>query len=169
MRGLDTVICRFGTVAGPSAGMQFNTVINKFVWLASTDRPLTVWRTAMNQSRPYLHLTDAIRAINFLLKSKTFDSRIYNVLTRNATVGQILDMVRAVFPEVAIQLVESPIMNQLSYTVSNDRFKSLGFEFTGDLATAIEDTAKHLRGLAGSRLFFGRPMNLKNWVFRYGG
>jgi UDP-glucose 4-epimerase len=149
-RGLDTVICRFGTVVGPSPGMQFNTAINKFVWLASTGRPLTVWRTAMNQRRPYLHLSDAVRAINFILEGETFDSRIYNVLTCNATVGEIVDMVRAVFPEVAVQLVESPIMNQLSYTVSNDRFRELGFDFTGDLAEAIQDTARVLGGIAGT-------------------
>ncbi|MDB4912722.1 MAG: nucleoside-diphosphate sugar epimerase, partial [Gemmatimonadetes bacterium] len=58
--GLRFVILRLGTIFGWSIGMRFHTAINRFVWQACTGRPVTVWTTAMNQLRPYLHLDDAV-------------------------------------------------------------------------------------------------------------
>lgn len=66
--GLQFVTVRFGTVFGKSVGMRFHTAINKFCWQASTARPITVWRTAMHQKRPYLHVSDAVRALHFILE-----------------------------------------------------------------------------------------------------
>ena len=58
--GLRYVICRFGTIFGTSVGMRFHTAVNKFVWQACLGEPVTVWRTAMDQRRPYLDLEDAV-------------------------------------------------------------------------------------------------------------
>ena len=51
--GLQFVICRFGTIFGPSVGMRFHTAVNKFTWQACLGQPITVWRTALHQRRPY--------------------------------------------------------------------------------------------------------------------
>jgi len=40
---LKFVICRFGTIFGPSVGMRFHTAVNKFIWQAVMGQPLTVW------------------------------------------------------------------------------------------------------------------------------
>src|ERR1051326_3189857 len=88
--GLDFVTFRFGTIFGPSIGMRFHTAVNKFVWLAVNGRPLTVWRTALHQRRPYLDLVDAVRALEFVVRKEVFDRRIYNVVTANATVNDIV-------------------------------------------------------------------------------
>ena len=53
-RGLRFVVCRFGTICGVSPGMRFHTAVNKFCWQAVMGIPLTVWRTAQYQKRPYL-------------------------------------------------------------------------------------------------------------------
>jgi nucleoside-diphosphate-sugar epimerase len=144
-RGLRYVACRFGTIYGVSVGMRFHTAINKFVWQACLGQPLTVWRTALDQKRPYLDLGDAVRAIRFILDIDRFDNQVYNVLTDNATVRQITDLIREEVPELRIKLVDAAIMNQLSYTVANDRFRALGFAFQGDLARGIRQTVALLR------------------------
>lgn len=145
--GLDFVICRFGTIFGVSPGMRFHTVVNKFCWQAVMGQPLTVWRTALDQKRPYLDLGDGIEALKFIIKRDLFDGRIYNVLTTNATVGNIVDIIKAHVPDVSIKYVDSPIMNQLSYTVSNKRFVRLGFQLKGSLEEGIADTIGLLRGV----------------------
>jgi len=145
--GLRFVTFRFGTIFGVSPGMRFHTAVNKFCWQAVTGQPITVWRTALHQVRPYLDLEDAVSAIGFVMRSNLYDGKIYNVLTLNATVSEILDVIRAHVPDIAIEYVDTKIMNQLSYHVSNQRFRSRGFEFHGNLRRGIADTFSLLRGV----------------------
>lgn len=146
MRGLRFVTLRFGTIFGVSPGMRFHTAVNKFIWDACLGRPLTVWRTAMDQKRPYLDLRDAVAAMVFVLERDLFEGGLYNVVSANATVGEILAVLRRHAPGLSVELVDSPIMNQLSYEVSNARFRGLGFEFRGDLERGIRETFELLGG-----------------------
>ncbi len=145
--GLRFVICRFGTIFGVSPGMRFHTAVNKFIWQASAGLPLTVWRSALDQKRPYLDLEDAVRAIGFIIAQDLFDGEIYNIVTLNATVRQIVDAIREFVPDLSINLVESAIMNQLSYHVACGKFSGLGFRFSGDLRRQIGDSTAMLKGI----------------------
>jgi UDP-glucose 4-epimerase len=144
---LRFVICRLGTVYGVSAGMRFHTAVNKFAWQACLGEPVTVWRTALQQCRPYLDLGDAVHALRFILKRDQFDQRIYNVLTDNLTLAEVLDVLRELAHDLHFKLVDSPIMNQLSYTVSNERFRVLGFKFRGQLRAALAETVNLLKNI----------------------
>ena len=139
------VICRFGTICGVSPGMRFHTAVNKFCWQAVMRQPLTVWRTALDQKRPYLSLDDAIRAIIFIVKKNLFDRRVYNVLTENLTVNDIIQSIKQHIPKLDIEFVDTEIMNQLSYDVSNIRFKGEGLEFKGHIDKNIRETIELLR------------------------
>ncbi len=145
--GLRYVTCRFGTIYGVSEGMRFHTAINKFVWQACMGLPLTVWKTALDQKRPYLDLKDAVRAIRFFTEANKgrLDNEIYNVLTDNTTVGDIVARIQTLIPDTKVNLVDSRIMNQLSYTVANDKVQRLGFTFEGNLDAAIGESVKLLR------------------------
>lgn len=144
---LPFVVCRFGTIFGTSIGMRFHTAINKFCWQAVTSQPLTVWRTALDQKRPYLDLGDAVAALRFILERRQFDRRVYNVLTTNASVRQIIELIHSHVPAATVRYVETSIMNQLSYDVENTRFTRLGFEFRGSLAGGIAQTISQFRAL----------------------
>jgi UDP-glucose 4-epimerase len=139
-KGLKAISCRFGTIFGASPGMRFHTAVNKFCWQAAMGQPITVWSTAYDQKRPYLDLFDASRAINLIIRNDIFDGRIYNVLTKNATVRQVVDTVREFIPDLQVEFVDSKIMNQLSYEVLCDRFKSKGFISAGSLRRGIGET-----------------------------
>ena len=125
--------------------MRFHTAVNKFCWQAVMGQPLSVWRTAYDQKLPYLALSDAVRAIPHIIEHDLFDGRTYNVLTLNATVREVVDAVRQFAPRVKISFVDSPIMNQLSYEVSAQRFLERDFVFTGDLRRGIGETISLLR------------------------
>jgi len=136
-KGLNFVICRFGTIFGTSVGMRFHTAINKFCWQAVMGQPLTVWKTALHQHRPYLDLADAVAAIKFIIQQEIFDRQVYNVVTKNAAITDILDAISAHIPDITIEYVTTQIMNQLSYHVSDNRFRGKGFESKGVLEQGI--------------------------------
>ncbi|MBN2180405.1 MAG: hypothetical protein JW715_00720, partial [Sedimentisphaerales bacterium] len=144
------VICRKGTICGISPGMRFHTAINKFCWQAVMGQPITVWRTALHQKRPYLALSDSIAALEFIIKKNIFDRRIYNVLTENLTVNDIVKRIKKHIPHVEIEYVDTEIMNQLSYEVSNRRFIGQGFDFNGSVIKNIAETIELLK-MAGNR------------------
>jgi len=145
--GLRHVICRFGTIFGTSPGMRFHTAVNKFIWQACLGLPLTVWRSAIDQKRPYLDLEDAVRALRFLIEGDHFNGEVYNILTINATVREIVAEIRNIVPDLQVDLVDERVMNQLSYEVSCEKFRALGFQFNGSLSQRIAESVALLQGV----------------------
>ncbi len=143
--GLKAIHCRFGTIFGASAGMRFHTAVNKFCWQAVMGQSISVWTTAYDQKRPYLDLLDASRSINYIIKNNIFDGQIYNVLTQNCTVRDVVETIKEFVPSLKIEFVDNRIMNQLSYEVMSDRFKSKGFVFSGNLRRGIKETIDLLK------------------------
>jgi nucleoside-diphosphate-sugar epimerase len=145
-RGLRFVTCRFGTIVGVSPGMRFHTAVNKFCWQAVLGQPLTVWRTALHQRRPYLSLDDAVAALLFLIEQDDFGGRLYNVVTENLTVHEVISRIRPLIGDLEIRYVDAEIMNQLSYEVSSRRFSERGFAFAGSITRDIAETIDLLKG-----------------------
>jgi len=142
---------RFGTIFGVSPGMRFHTAVNKFCWQAAMGEPLSVWKTAYNQRRPYLDLGDAVRAVQFVIDKKLFDGRIYNAVSINASVREVVDVIGSYVPNLKIELVDSRIMNTLSYEVLNTRLDQGDFVFQGKLDTAVRVTLQQLENVASLR------------------
>lgn len=149
--GLKSITCRLGTIFGVSIGMRFHTAVNKFCWQAVMAQPLTVWETAYEQKRPYLELGDCVRAIKFILQRDLFDGQIYNVVSQNFTVRDIVEAIRKVEPSLKVEFVKNKIMNQLSYEVANQKFCSKGFNFSGQLNNGITQTVGQFKGIANAK------------------
>jgi UDP-glucose 4-epimerase len=143
--GLRFVTCRFGTIAGISSGIRFHTAVNKFCWQAVMGQPLTVWRTALHQKRPYLDLNDAIRSMAFIIEKGLFQGNLYNVLTENLSVESIINSIKIKIPDLEIKFIDTKIMNQLSYDVANKKFINEGFQFKGSIRSCIEDTINMIK------------------------
>ena len=147
-KGLKANICRFGTIFGPSVGMRFHTAVNKFCWQAVLGMPLSIWETAYEQKRPYLDLLDACRVIHFFIEKNLINGKIYNVVTSNHTVHQVVDVIKEKIPSLECNFVKEKIMNQLSYEVSNKYLDETGFEFKGDLQTGIYKTIMLIKNMS---------------------
>ena len=106
----------------------------------------------MQQMRPYLDVRDAVRAFSFIVQTNRFDRETYNLVTVNTTVSEIVAEIRGHIPDLSVEYVDSPIMNQLSYEVSAEKFRRLGFEFSGNLREGIEQTVSWLRNVRTARL-----------------
>lgn len=143
-------VCRFGTIFGISPGMRFHTAVNKFTWQACTGQGLSVWETAWEQRRPYLDIEDAVSAICFIIKENHFHNEIYNIVTINAAVKDIVGEIKKHVENVQVEFVKSKIMNTLSYDVSCDKIKSLGFVPEGSLERGVRDTVQLLRGICST-------------------
>ena len=137
-----------GTIAGISAGMRFHTAVNKFCLNAIIGNDIPVWKTALNQVRPYLSLIDVFNAVKFILKKDIFDRQIFNLVTANLTVKNIITKIRQTNKKrIKIKLIDSKIMNQLSYKVSRKKFEKIGFRFKGSIYNDIEDTIKLFKNI----------------------
>ena len=138
MEGLKAVTFRFGTIFGVSPGMRFHTAVNKFCWQAAMGLPITVWSTAYEQKRPYLDLDDACRAIAHVIRQDLFVGEVYNVLTLNATVREIVGSIKVFVPDLRVEFVENLIMNQLSYEVSTQKWVQKRFFYSRNLSKTIK-------------------------------
>ena len=138
-RHLESILLRLGTIFGVSNGMRFHTAVNKFCYQAALNKPLTVWKTAYNQKRPYLDLNDAIKCIKFIIKKNLFNNNIYNVATKNISTKDLLNNIKK-HKKIKINLVSSKIMNQLSYEANCNKIKKKGFKFSGNLNKQIKHT-----------------------------
>lgn len=147
-KGLRSCIARLGTIFGISPGMRFHTAVNKFCWQAAMSKPITVWSTAMDQKRPYLGVDDSCRFFSFVINNKLFNNDLYNVVTQNYTVRNVIDTIKQYVPELKIEMVDSPIMNQLSYEVSAEKIRGEGFVNKDNIEKSISETIGLLKANA---------------------
>ena len=135
---------RFGTISGVSKGIRFHTAVNKFCLNAAINENICVYKTAINQYRPYLSIKDAFKTFKFCIENEFFNNDIYNILSGNFTVGQILKKIRKYKKDIKIKLVKTAIMNQLSYHVSKKKIENQGLILKQNIENDIKDTLKLL-------------------------
>tara|TARA_A100001035_G_C27749392_1_gene485656 strand:- start:595 stop:1521 length:927 start_codon:yes stop_codon:yes gene_type:complete len=138
------VSLRFGTICGYSLGMRFHTAINKFCLQTILGEKITVWKTAIDQYRPYLSIDDAFKTINFFIKKNLFPRDVFNVLSENLTVRQIIRLINKNGQKTSIKYVNSKIMNQLSYKVDKSKIEKLGIHLNSKIKKDINKTLKSL-------------------------
>ena len=141
-RKLKYTTFRFGTIAGVSKGIRFHTAVNKFCFNAALGENITVYKTALHQYRPYLSVRDAFKVFKFCIEKDFFKNDIYNALSGNYTVNQILNKIKKIKKKIKVSFVSSAIMNQLSYHVDNNKLNNEGLLLNSSLDTDIKNTLK---------------------------
>ncbi len=144
---LKFITFRLGTIAGTSFGMRFHTAVNKFCLNTILGENVPVWNNAIDQYRPYLSLRDAIKSIIYIINKNIFDNNIYNLLTSNYTVREILHMIRINNFNPKIKKVKSKILNQNSYKVSKKKFEKLRIPISSSIKKDIKETLRLLAHL----------------------
>ena len=146
-KNIEYITYRFGTISGISSGMRFHTAVNKFCLNASLNDYITVYKTALNQYRPYLSLEDAFKVFKFTIEKDLFKNDIYNALSENCTVNQILQKIRKFKKKIKVKFVYSKIMNQLSYHVDKKKLNNEGLYLKKKIIIDIQDTMKLLKNI----------------------
>lgn len=135
---------RFGTISGVSKGIRFHTAVNKFCLNAAINEDIHVYKTALHQFRPYLSLSDALKSFKFCIEKDFFQNDIFNILSGNFTVNQILDIIKKYKKKIKVKLVDAAIMNQLSYHVSKKKIEKEGLYLNYNIENDIKNTLKLL-------------------------
>ena len=131
---------RFGTIAGVSRGIRFHTAVNNFCLNAAIGEKIKIYKTALHQYRPYLSIRDSFKIFKFCLEKDFFDNDIFNALSGNFTVNQILNKIKKIKKKINVVYINSPIMNQLSYHVDDQKIKNKGLILKSNIDVDIKDT-----------------------------
>jgi nucleoside-diphosphate-sugar epimerase len=136
--GLNATICRFGQVYGYSHPMQYNTMLHGFLLRACNGQPIRVWQNANRQVRPYLHLLDAVSAIEFLIARPLLGLHIFDCASQNLSTEEVIHRIAVQVPKVSVEFIEPAFRDVDSIELSSESIKALGFEFRGNIDEAIE-------------------------------
>lgn len=145
--GLNATVLRLGTVYGYTIGMRFDTVVDRFVYLACIGMPLSVWIGAEDAKRPYLHVKDSIRGLMFAVTDKRTRGEVYNVVGQNASLGEITKIIKEHIPQAKIQKVEVKHLHSLSYMLDNSKIRKLGFETRYTLEEGVKEIVAKFKTL----------------------
>ena len=131
---------RLGTIAGVSKGIRFHTAVNNFCLSVALGESIKVYKTALHQFRPYLSLGDVFKLFKFTIEKNFYENDIYNVVSNNYTVYEIIKKIRKYRKNIKISNVYSPIMNHLSYHVSKKKLSAKGLYLNSNLDRDIANT-----------------------------
>ena len=131
---------RFGTIAGVSKGIRFHTAVNSFCINAALNEKINVYKNAMDQYRPYLSVRDAFKVFKFCIEKNFFNNDIFNALSGNFTVRQILNKIKKYKNKINKKNVDTPLLNQLSYHVDQSKIQKYGLKLNADITLDIKNT-----------------------------
>ncbi len=131
---------RLGTIGGISKGMRFHTAINQFCLNASLNNPIKIYKGAYDQYRPYLTLGDTFKTLKFVIENNFFKNDIFNILSNNYTVRQIIDIIKKYKPNLKIKFVKTKMLNQLSYKVKKEKIEKFGLKINSNIEKDIKKT-----------------------------
>ncbi len=149
-RGSEWIGCRtllrFATVYGVAPRMRFDLTVNEFTKAVICERKLVVF--GEQYWRPYVHVGDAARAIDRVLRAQPDRVRnmVFNVgATReNYRKRQIVEFARALAPDATVEYVPRGD-DPRSYRVSFKRIaRELGFRITRTVPEGVAEVARLL-------------------------
>ena len=146
-KGMNSTVLRLGTVYGYSIGMRFDTVVDRFVYLACSGAPLTVWESARKEKRPYLHLQDTSDVLVHTLKRNDMNSQIYNVVGENASIDRITSAIAKEVPGLNIIVTPTPNLNQVSYELDASKIARAGFHPRHNMEEGVKELVARFRGM----------------------
>ena len=104
------------------------------------DETLKNLRNSKAQNTLRAYASDFRHFTKFCIDNNFFKNDIYNALSGNFTVNQILKKIRKIKKKIKITFVKSKIMNQLSYHVNDTKLKNEGLKLNSNLEKDIKDT-----------------------------
>ncbi len=128
----SSCILRLATAYGLSTRMRFDLAINYIAMKAVTERKVVIF--GGNQWRPFIHVTDAARALQMALEApiSKIKGEIFNVgaTNENYRMKEVGELVKKLVPNVEVTNALE-MEDKRSYNVSFDKIQSaLGFATT---------------------------------------
>jgi nucleoside-diphosphate-sugar epimerase len=123
----ETSVCvlRLATICGLSPRMRFDLLVNDIARAAALGDPIELY--APDAWRPFLHICDAARALEWALRAPADipRRRVFNVVGENYRKRDLVDLVRRHFPYTSFELTEA-VVDPRDYRVSGERIRREG-------------------------------------------
>jgi len=124
--------------------MRFHIAVNKFCLNSVLGLKIPVWGKSINLYRPYLSLKDASKTFQFIIKKDLFPNEVFNILSENKKVNEILKIIKKNKFNPKIKYVKSRILNQDTYKISK-KIESHGIRLNSKISKDIGIILKKLR------------------------
>ncbi|HYG01303.1 MAG TPA: NAD-dependent epimerase/dehydratase [Chryseosolibacter sp.] len=135
---IDTYIMRCGNVYGYSKSMRFDAVINKFVFDANFNKLITIQGDG-KQSRTFIHIEMLSKALANLLTAD-LPGDVYNVVDKNLTVLDILDVLKELIPPLEFIFINQHLrLHELNVKVNPLITDTLGIRSTRTLKEELRE------------------------------
>jgi UDP-glucose 4-epimerase len=142
---IQAAVLRLGTVFGLAPAVRFDAVANRFAYLVSIHRALTIYGDG-KQIRPQLHVSDASGAIRFALAhASEMVGGLFNVVGENVPVLGLAEALRALRPDVSVRYTEQDVLTHLSYAIDSSRINGLGWYPTTGLEAGLAELLEHMQ------------------------
>ncbi len=129
---MQTYIIRCGNVYGHNKSARFDSVINRFVFDANYKRRITINGNG-TQARAFIHV-ETITGILANLISKKADPGMYNVVTHNLQILELVDVLKNIFPELEFIFVNQHLnLRGIRVQPNKDFISKLGAAKPGNL------------------------------------
>ena len=121
-------VLRFGTICGLSGRMRFDLLVSEIAKKCARGEKIDIF--SPDAWRPFLHITDAGRAIDHILRSPSNATarRVFNVVGENYQKRELVELAQRHFPEIEIVVTDkNPDLRD--YRVDGSRItEELGFK-----------------------------------------
>jgi len=138
----DVTVLRFGTICGLSGRMRFDLLVSEMAKKCARGERIDIF--SPNAWRPLLHVADAARAIEHILRTSPNQTarRVFNVVGENYQKRDLVELSRRHFPQVEIVVTDkNPDLRD--YRVDGSRItRELGFAPLHTVEQAFCETAK---------------------------
>jgi hypothetical protein len=81
------------------------------------------------------------------LDNLQYFNQTYNVISGNFKLSDVVKSIEKVSDKVELNMVDTPLLNQFSYDVSDDKVRKTGFEPKDKLEVSVKETLKLLDNL----------------------
>ena len=105
---------------------------------------IPIWGKAIKLYRPYLSLSDAQKTFKFVIENNFFPSDIFNILSENKTVREIINIIKKNNQKPKLKFINSRILNQDSYKISKNKIQKFGLNLNSKISRDIKITLKRL-------------------------
>lgn len=142
--GVARTVMRFATMFGLAPRPRFDLLANELVRDAVCGRDVMVY--GVDAWRPFIHVTDAARAITAVLdaEERMVAGRVFNVGVGNYRKGDLARIITEVVPGARISTAQGRT-DPRDYRVSFDRIRdSIGFTATKDVKAGVAEMAEAL-------------------------
>lgn len=139
---MNTIILRCGNVYGYSKSMRFDAVINKFLFEANFSKKITIHGDG-RQHRSFIHIDQIKTALANLVSTK-LESGIYNLVTRDLVVLDIVDELKQQIPELEFIFVNQHLkLRELKVKANDEINQRLGITSLGSFGEELQKFRNH--------------------------